>query len=67
MDASKLKFDYKALAGLVMLVSMWYDLKTDFAVHKEEHKLVDYRIASLERCTGCEAIMPKEIKIERKQ
>lgn len=44
---------------------MWYDLKTDFAVHREEHKLLEYRISNLEAMNTYRAITPKETRIEK--
>lgn len=67
MDASKLKFDFKTIGALLVIASMWYDLKTDFAVHKEEHKLLEYRIASLEAMNTYRAVIPKETKIEKEE
>jgi hypothetical protein len=63
MDYKRIKFDWKALAATALIVSMWYDLKTDFSVHKEEHKLIEYRIVELERLNH-QAILPKGTKIE---
>lgn len=60
----KLSDVIKLLGFLVVTLTMWNDLKTEFAVHKAEHVLLEYRLASLERCTGCYAILPKETKIE---
>lgn len=52
MDFNKLKYnatDVVKFLGFVLIISsMWYDLKTDFTVHKEEHKLLEYRLATLE-------------------
>lgn len=52
MDLSKVRYNTTELikfVGFALLISgMWYDLKTDFAVHKEEHKLVEYRLAKAE-------------------
>lgn len=54
-DFKDIKFtgaDIIKLAGLVlMLGSMWADLKSDLIKHKEQQKLIEYRIAQLEKQT----------------
>jgi len=48
--------------------SMWYDLKTNFAVHRAEHQLMEHRITSLEKLLATntyEAVLPKEVKLKR--
>jgi len=68
MNLSKLTYTNTELVkfvGFALLISgMWYDLKTDFSVHKAEHKLIEYRIANLEIANGTKVITPKETKIE---
>lgn len=60
----------KLLGFIGVIGTMWYDLKTDFEVHKAEHKLLEYRIESLEKkALACvaynyNAILPKETKLE---
>lgn len=73
MEFSKVTYtnaDVVKFLGFVLVISsMWYDLKTDIEIHKEEHKLLEYRINNLEgkkiAClTPRVAIMPKETKLE---
>ncbi len=60
----------KLIGFLGVIGTMWYDLKTNFEVHKAEHKLLEYRIASLEKSVlasvayNYNAILPKETKLE---
>lgn len=63
--------DVVKLIGFIGVIgTMWYDLKTDFEVHKAEHKLLEYRIDNLEKkMLACiqykyNAILPKETTIE---
>ena len=63
--------DVIKLIGFIGVIgTMWYDLKTDFEVHKAEHKLLEYRIDNLEKkMLACvqykyNAILPKETKLE---
>lgn len=58
--------DWIKLCGfLIVTTSMWYDLKTDYAVHKATTEL---RLKNLEEkitaCLNYSAILPKETKIE---
>lgn len=73
MEFSKVTYtnaDVVKFLGFVLVISsMWYDLKTDFELHKEEHKLLEFRINNLENpkiacVTPRVAIMPKETKLE---
>ena len=74
MNAADLKLDikdvFKVTGFIVVTLGMWYDLKTDFAVHREEHRLIEYRIIKLEASLMATfsyrpmAILPKEIKFE---
>jgi len=70
MEFSKVKYtntDVIKFLGFVLFISsMWYDLKTDFEIHKEEHKLLEYRINELEiACiTPRVAVLPRETKLE---
>lgn len=73
MEFSKVTYtnaDVVKFLGFVLVISsMWYDLKTDFEIHKEEHKLLEYRITNLETkkiacLTPRVAIMPRETKLE---
>ena len=63
MTLSNLKLEIKEvvkLTGFVGLVgSMWYDLKTDFAVHEESHKLIEYRLNQLEKVKEIAQYKPK--------
>lgn len=57
----------KFLGFVTIMSSMWYDLKTDFAVHKAEHLLIEHRIGNLEKQLAVntyEAIMPKELQLK---
>lgn len=49
LDFYKLNFDIKAVGLLLLLAGMWYDLKTDFAVYKEKHSFLEYRISQIEK------------------
>lgn len=75
MKFNTLQFDTKDVVKLVgfvgVILSMWYDLKTDFAVHKEEHKFLEYRVEQLEKQNQVTAmtyqsvaIVPNQTKIE---
>jgi len=59
--------DWIKLCGFLLITaSMWYDLKTDYSVHKATTEL---RLKSLEEkitsCLNYSAVLPKETKIER--
>ena len=71
MALDGIKFDTKDVVKLIGFVSislsMWYDLKTDFAIHKEQVKLLEYRIGKLEEkidLSSKVAILPRTITIE---
>ena len=73
MEFSKVTYtntDVIKFLGFVLIISsMWYDLKTDFEIHKEEHKLLEYRISELENkkiacITPRVAVLPRETKLE---
>lgn len=59
----------KGAVLILTLAGMWYDLKTDFAVHIESHKLIEYRISDLEKANRMvsavtyNAITPTEIRL----
>ena len=72
IDYKKHQNEIKTVAGILFIAGMWYDLKTDFAVHKESHKLLEYRLSSLENSIATKntyAISPKspELETERKK
>lgn len=64
--------DVIKLIGFVLVISsMWYDLKTDFDVHKSEHKIIEYRLARIEALNNLAintyehaAVVPRETKLE---
>lgn len=75
MNLENLKFTSADVAKLIGFLSviggMWYDLKTDFEVHKAEHALLEYRISELEKHNrmtsvltyeNC-AVMPSKIEL----
>lgn len=74
INYKKYSSEIKTLTVALIGAGMWYDLKTDFAVHKESHNLIEYRISALEnkmamRAEKPYALMPKgtEIESERKR
>lgn len=48
---------------LLVVCSMWIDLKTDQINNSADKRIIQYQIAELQRLVG---VLPKEIKIERK-
>lgn len=79
MNLESLKFSSNDMAKLIgflgVIGGMWYDLKTDFEVHKAEHALLEYRISELEKHNrmvsaltfeSC-AIVPGKIELKDEQ
>ena len=79
MKLEELRFTSAEIAKLIgflcIIGGMWYDLKTDFEVHKAELRLLDYRIEQLEKSNrmvsaftfeSC-AIVPGKIELKDEQ
>lgn len=73
IDYKKYSSEIKTLTIAGIGIGMWYDLKTDFAVHQESHKLVEFRISALENKLALNAsskpyaLLPKSTEIETEE
>lgn len=74
IDYKKHNSEIKTLTVVLFVAGMWYDLKTDFAVHQESHKMIEFRISSIENKLALTAdkpyaLTPKspEVETERRR
>lgn len=73
IDYKKYSSEIKTLTIAVIGAGMWYDLRTEIAVHQESHKLIEFRISALENKMALNAsskpyaLLPKSTEIETEQ